>query len=94
MLYDAGEEVPLQVNAILALDFKKFIEKKPDPDPLKKLPLEYYDLADAFSKEELRTLLRHRGPSYNIEIKLKEGAEPPYKRAYPMSSIKNDAVKK
>ena len=62
---------PLQAYATSTEDFKAFIKGKEDVDLKEKLPKEYYNLADAFSKkiaEEM--LLRRDGVDYEIYLKL------------------------
>ena len=76
-------EVPLSTSAVSASDHKKFINEK-DTNVLLKLSKEYYNLADAFSKEQSKKLPPYR-PSIDYKIELKPRAEPPFKKLYPLS---------
>ena len=64
-------ELELQMNAILADDFEKFIKKKLETDVKSKLLECYYDLASAFSKKVATELPPYR-PSIDYKIHLKD----------------------
>ena len=89
---DALLEVPLNLSVVSTLDYEKFINKT-EENVLEKLPKEYYDLADAFSKEQSKKLLLYR-PSIDYKIELKPGVELPHKRPYLLSKIEDEVVKK
>ena len=62
-----------------------------DPIDLFKVPLEYHDYVDVFSKKKASTLTPHR--PFNLNIKLEEGAEPPIGRLYSLSPSKQEALR-
>ena len=64
-------EPELQMNAILAEDFEKFMKGKPETDVKSKLPKEYHDLASAFSKKAATELPPHR-PRIYYEINVRD----------------------
>jgi hypothetical protein len=49
----------LLINAISTSDFE-IMETKPKSDPLDKLPLEYHEFADVFSRKDSDSLPLHR----------------------------------
>ena len=61
-----------------------------DPIDLSKVPLEYHDYADVFSKKKASILTPHR--PFDLKIKLEEGAEPPIGRLYSLSPSKQEAL--
>ena len=61
-----------------------------DPIDLSKVPLEYHDYADIFSKKKASTLMPHR--PFNLKIELEEGTEPPIGRLYSLSSSEQEAL--
>ena len=73
----------LNLLATTIEDYEKFIARKADEDPRKKLLKYLYLLAAAFSRKDSKELLRRR-PSIDIEIYLKPRAKAPYKRPYRM----------
>jgi hypothetical protein len=61
------------------------------PD-LSKIPAEYRDFADVFSKEAADKLPEHR--PYDHTIALQEGTSPPFGPVYPLSPTELDVLKK
>lgn len=85
---------PVQASATSAADFEKFMKGKDEQqDPREKLPPEYHDLADAFSRQKAKELPPHR-PGVDLAIQLKEGSQPPFKRYYPLDALSDKALKK
>jgi hypothetical protein len=74
------------VFAVTLQDIEKALASKVTIDPREKLPKEYYEFLDVFSKKEADKLPPH-GP-YDHKIQLKEGAEPPFGPMYDMSREK------
>ena len=85
-----NQEPLLGAHATTAEDFEKFMRGASDRDPREKLPREYHDLADAFSRKDAATLPPHRSTDHAIH--LKEGT-PPFRRPYNLSKMENDAVR-
>ena len=54
-----------------------------DPVDLTRVPPEYHDYADIFSKKKANTLAPHR--PFDLKIELEEGTEPPIGRLYSIS---------
>lgn len=71
------------VFAVTLQDIEKALASKVTIDPREKLPKEYYEFLDVFSKKEADKLPPHR--PYDHKIQLKEGAEPPFGPMYDMS---------
>ena len=84
LLYVNFEEDALYLVATSLEDYEKFIKGKVDEDPRKKLPKFLYPLAAAFNRSKAKELAKHRS-SINIEIDLKLGTKPLYKKPYRMS---------
>ena len=84
---------PLNCSAINPEDYQKFMEGKSVTDPKSKLPSEYHDFLDVFSKPDSEKLPPHR-PEADHEIKLQEGKTPPFKKGYAMGKPELDAVRK
>ena len=53
------------------------------PVDLSKIPEQYYDFADVFSKSKADTLAQHR--PYDLKINIEEGATPPHGPIYSLS---------
>ena len=79
-------------SAVSSADYEKFMAQKEESDPKDKLPPEYHSLADAFTTKDTDVCPPHREGIDHV-IKLKEGAEAPHKRPYPMSERENAAIK-
>ncbi|KAJ8487877.1 hypothetical protein ONZ45_g14157 [Pleurotus djamor] len=62
-----------------------------NPD-LAKVPEEYHEFADVFSKGRAETLAEHR--PYDLKIDLEEGAKPPVGGIIPLSQAEQLTVKK
>jgi len=61
------------------------------PD-LSNIPSKYYEFADIFSKTKADVLTSHC--SYNLQINLEEGAQPPVGPIYSLSTSEQEALKK
>ncbi|KAM3518662.1 hypothetical protein MY4038_010033 [Beauveria bassiana] len=72
-----------KIFAATLQDIEKALTPKANLDPKEKLPNEYYEFLDVFSKKEADKLPPHR--SYDHSIQLKEGSEPPFGPLYDMS---------
>lgn len=72
-----------RVFAVTLKDVEKALAPKVTMDPREKLPEEYHDFLDVFSKQEAGRLPPHR--PYDHKIQLKEGAEPSFGPLYDMS---------
>jgi hypothetical protein len=76
-------------------DYDIFINGKLGANVLDKLLVCYYDLANAFSKKDVSTLLLHRpGIDYKIHLKPESKTKPPFRKPYPIHNIANDTIKK
>jgi hypothetical protein len=64
-------------------DIEKALAPKVIIGPSERLPKEYHEFLEVFSKKEADKLPPHR--SYDHKIQLKEGAEPPFGPLYDMS---------
>jgi hypothetical protein len=84
------QEPTISAYATSAEDFEKFMRGASDRDPHEKLPPEYHDLVDAFSRKDATRLPPHRLTDHAIH--LKEGT-PPFRRPYNLSKMENDAVR-
>ena len=60
-----------------------------NPIDLSKVPPEYHDYTDVFSKKA-STLAPHR--PFDLKIELEEGAEPPIGRLYSLSPSEQEAL--
>src|SRR5262245_38980175 len=77
------------------LDLSPATPKVYDPDPtldLNKIPKEYHDFADVFSRTNADKLAEHR--PYDLKINLEEGKTPPLGTIYSLSQVKIEALKK
>ena len=63
-----------------------------DSDPTSKIPAEYQDYADVFSKTEAHKLPEHR--PYDLSIPLQEGTTPPFGPVYNLSPLELDVLRK
>ena len=61
-----------------------------DPIDLSKVPPEYHDYVDVFSKKKASTLAPHR--PFNLKIELEEDTEPPIGRLYSLSPSEQEAL--
>jgi hypothetical protein len=69
------------------------MKAKMKEDLMSKLPAQYQAFKDVFSRDAAMKLPLSR-PGHDLEIQLKEGSQPPYKRYYPASQRENDAIRK
>jgi hypothetical protein len=63
-----------------------------EPVDLSKIPEEYHEFQDIFSKSKASTLPPHR--PYDLKIDLEDGASPPLGRMYALSEIEKEALRK
>ena len=61
-----------------------------DPVDLTRVPLEYHNYADIFSKKKANTLAPHQ--PFDLKIKLEEGIEPPIGRPYFLSPLEQGSL--
>ena len=57
----------------------------PEPTDLSRVPLDYHDFADVFSKSKADTLAPHL--EHNLKINLEDSTSPPLKATYSLSSF-------
>ena len=62
-----------------------------NPVNLTRVPLEYHDYADIFSKRKADTLTPHR--PFDLKIELEEGTEPPIGRLYSLSPSEQGSLR-
>jgi len=67
-------------------------DDNPAPDPASKIPAEYQDYADVFSKTKANKLPEHR--PYDLKIPLQEGTTPPLLPVYNLSPLELDVLRK
>jgi hypothetical protein len=72
-----------RIFAATMRDIEKALEPKTTIDPREKLPPEYHEFLDVFSKKEADKIPPHR--LYDHKIQMKEGSEPPFGPLYDMS---------
>ncbi|TKA72817.1 hypothetical protein B0A49_05481 [Cryomyces minteri] len=73
-------------------DIEKALSPREVTDPATKVPEEYHDLLDVFSRHDADTLPARR--AYNHKIKLQEGKEPTFGPLYGMSQDELRVLKK
>jgi hypothetical protein len=84
-----------KVCAVTASDWDKFMRAKKEytrQEIEEKLPEQLRQYAWVFEKNRADSLPPHRNSDF--EIKLKDGANPPYRKAYPMARDELQAVRK
>jgi hypothetical protein len=85
----------LEGSQCFRLDLSPSEPKVYDPDPtldLNKIPKEYHDYADVFSRVNANKLAEHR--PYDLKINLEEGKSPPLGTMYSLSQVEIEALKK
>ena len=85
----------LEGSRCFRLDLAPREPKVYDPDPtldLNKIPKEYHDYADVFSRTNANKLAEHR--PYDLKINLEEGKSPPLGTMYSLSQTEIEALKK
>lgn len=82
----------LNCSALNSEDFEKFMSKKPDTDPLSKLPEYLHDFADVFSRPASEELPPHRPQDHDIRIQKEK--QLPHKKSYGMTRDELAAAKK
>lgn len=93
---DIVEDTLNYINRLYALstaNFNKYLKGGIDIDLIKLLPLEFYNLANAFSKKEANTLLLNC-LDINLEINFIENAKLPFSRPYPIGTRELEVVQK
>ena len=88
-------ETPAQsgVHAMSAMSVTPVSSAMPSSDPdLTKLPKEYHEFADVFSKKEAEKLPEHR--KYDHHIPLQEGTTPPFGPVYSLSPRELEVLQK
>lgn len=86
----------IRLNALSSKDYEAFMKEKDalSPTQIKQLlPKEFHDFIDVFLQQEADTLPPHR-PGKDHEIRLTEGAAPPFRKARPMGREELMAMKK
>ena len=73
----------MKVFTVSLRDIEKALEPKKHFDPAIKLPKEYHQFLDVFSRQEADTLPVHR--SYDHKIPLEDRKQPTFKALYSMS---------
>ena len=66
-------------------------DKAEAPKPLARIPLEYHEFSNVFSREKADTLPPHR--PYDLKITLEEGARPSYGPIYSLSPTELTALR-
>lgn len=82
----------VEVFAISIRDIEKALSPKPEVDPKTKVPIEYYDLLEVFSRHDADTLPPRR--PYDHKIHLEPGQTPGYGPLYGMSQDELRVLKK
>ena len=82
----------MKVFAILLKDIEKALEPKKYINPVVKLPKEYYEFLNLFSRQEADMLLVHQ--SYDHEIPLEDGKQPTFGALYGMSQDEHKVLQK
>ena len=72
-------------------DIEKALAPKTEVNPADKLPEEYHEFLDVFSKKEANQLPPHR--PYDHKVPLKPGSSPPYQQMYGMSQAELQVAK-
>lgn len=81
-----------RIFAVSMKDIEKALAKKITMDPREKLPEDYHEFLDVFSKQEADKLPPHR--PYDHKIQLKEGSEPSFGPLYDMSREELQVLRK
>ena len=84
--------VKLPSAQIYKLHMSEIVESDASLDPMSKIPAEYQDYADVFSKVEADKLPDHR--PYDLSIPLQEGTTPPFGPVYNPSPLELDVLRK
>jgi len=84
-LTDRARKAPdgYQIFAVSLKDVERALAPKAVIDPREKLPEDYHEFVDVFSRQEADKLPSHR--PYDHEIRLKEGTEPSFGPLHDMS---------
>ena len=87
---EGSVQFTLSLNSMSACSASISNTTTDDPIDLSKVPPEYHDYVDVFSKKKASTLAPHR--PFNLKIELEEGAEPPIGRLYSLSPSEQEAL--
>ena len=83
LVQQASHAKNMEIFSISIHDIEKALAPKSTTDPAKKLPTEYHDFLDVFSRADSDILLPHR--PYDHKIPLMEEKTPPWGPLYSMS---------
>jgi len=72
-------------------DIQANFTKLPEVFDLSNIPSKYYEFADVLSKTKTKVLAPHC--HYDLQINLKEGAQPPVGPIYSLSASEQEALK-
>jgi hypothetical protein len=72
-----------EIFAASMADIEKTLRPKKHTDPAKKVPEDYHDILDEFSRKKADTLAEHR--PYDLKIELEPGKQPPFGPMYGMT---------
>ena len=75
----------IQIFSVTLKDINIALNPKKHIDPATKLPAEYHDFLDVFSRSDADILSKHR-PNYDHSIELMEGKTPSWGPLYSMSA--------
>ena len=75
-----------------SLDIQANSVKLAEASDFSNVPSKYYEFTDIFSKTKAEVLAPHH--YYDLQINLKEGAQPPVSPIYSLSAFKQEAFKK
>ena len=81
-----------EIFAVSVKDVEQALAPKTYTDPAKKLPQQYHEFLDVFSRKEADTLPEHR--QYDHRIELEPGKTPPYGPLYGMSQNELKVLRK
>jgi len=81
-----------EIFAVTMKDIEQALAPKTFIDPATKLPQQYHDFLDVFSRKEADTLPKHR--PYDHRIELEPGKVPPYGPLYGMSQNELQVLRK
>ena len=80
-----------QLYRLCISEIQEPTETTTDPD-LSKIPSEYHEFSDVFSKSEAHKLPEHR--PYDLKIPLQEGTTPPFGPVYNLSPLELEVLRK
>ena len=92
LVQQASHAKNIEIFSISICNIEKALAPKSTTDPAKKLPTEYHDFLDVFSRADSDILLPHR--PYDHKIPLMEEKTPPWGLLYSMSQDELKVLKK